>query len=139
MVFAGRTLSSEGANARFDTMLRTVEEVPFAKQPVVERGSGEILGYAGVAWFDFEGRRRLEFGYRLVPWARGLGYATEAGHALLRLAAQTFEGELLAMIDPVNMASKRVAGKLGFEFWKVATVNGDRDEIHRIQVAKDQT
>jgi len=36
-----------------------------------------------VNWFDFEEQRRLEYGYRLVPEARGKGYATEAGRALL--------------------------------------------------------
>ena len=60
-------------NARFDEMLERAEDLPFAKQPVIERSSGEIVGYAGVNWFDFESRRRLEFGWRLVPEARGRG------------------------------------------------------------------
>ena len=55
-----------------------LEELTFAKQPVIERATGTIVGYAGVNWFDFEGERRLEFGWRLVPEARGKGYATEA-------------------------------------------------------------
>jgi hypothetical protein len=61
MVFSGGTLSSEAANARFDVMLRTADEIPLAKQPVILRRSGRIAGYCGVAWFEFEGRRRLEF------------------------------------------------------------------------------
>ena len=83
MVFSGGVHDLESAQARFDDMLRTASEVPFAKQPVIERATGTIVGYAGVAWFDFEGERRLEFGYRLVPDARGRGYATEAGRAVL--------------------------------------------------------
>ncbi len=134
MVFAGGTLSAEAADARFDVMLQNATEVPFAKQPVILRDSGLIVGYCGVAWFDFEGQRRLEFGWRLVPEARGCGYATEAGAALLELAAESFEGELLAMIDPTNEPSQRVAAKLGFEFWKMATVDGYLDRIHRILI-----
>lgn len=134
MVFAGGTLSAEAADARFDVMLQNATEVPFAKQPVILRDSGLIVGYCGVAWFDFEGQRRLEFGWRLVPEARGCGYATEAGAALLELAAESFEGELLAMIDPTNEPSQRVAAKLGFEFWKMATVDGYLDGIHRILI-----
>jgi RimJ/RimL family protein N-acetyltransferase len=76
----------------------------------------------------------LEFGYRLVPEARGRGYATEAGRAVLGLAAETFQGELLAMIDPRNEASAKVIVKLGFTFWKEAVVNGYRDNLYRLSV-----
>jgi RimJ/RimL family protein N-acetyltransferase len=96
----------------------------------VERTTRQIVGYSGVAWFDFEGVRRLEFGYRLVPEARGHGYATEAGHAVLAVAADTFRGELLAMIDPRNSASRSVITKLGFTFWKQAEVNGYCDDLY---------
>lgn len=134
MAYSGGTLSTASADARFDLMVETARQVPFAKQPVIERSSGRTLGYSGVARFEFEGVQRLEFGYRLIPEARGLGYGTEAGHALLRLAADSFEGELLAMIDPTNIPSQRVAEKLGFHFWKMATVDGYLVQIHRIQV-----
>ncbi|MFT6292402.1 MAG: RimJ/RimL family protein N-acetyltransferase [Ilumatobacter sp.] len=136
MVFSGGTLSAEASDARFDVMLKNGSETRFAKQPVVRRDSGQIVGYCGVAWFDFEGQRRHEFGYRFISEARGYGYATEAGKALLDLAAESFDGELIAMIDPTNVASKRVAVKLGFEFWKLAEVNDCVDEIYRLQVVK---
>jgi RimJ/RimL family protein N-acetyltransferase len=131
MVFSGGVHDLDSAHVRFDEMLRTATEVPFGKQPVIERATGTIVGYSGVAWFDFEGARRLEFGYRLVPEARGRGYATEAGRAVLELAAQTFEGELLAMIDPTNQPSQGVIGKLGFTFWKQAEVDGYVDNLYR--------
>ncbi len=131
MVFSDGVHSAESAHARFDGMLKTAAEVPFAKQPLIERSTGTIVGYAGVAWFDFEGERRLEFGWRLVPEARGHGYATEAGRALLALAAESFHGEILAMIDPANTPSKNVAAKLGFVYWKQAQVNGYWDDMYR--------
>lgn len=136
MLFSAGTMTPEAASDRFELMMATAREFPFAKQPVIERTSGRIVGYCGVAWFDFEGRRRLEFGYRFVPEARGVGYATEAGAAVLDLAATSFEGEVLAMIDPTNVASKRVAHKLGFQFWKMAEVDGYVDEIHRKQLLR---
>jgi RimJ/RimL family protein N-acetyltransferase len=132
MEFSAGVHDVPSANARFDTMLATADRVPFAKQPVIERDSGEIVGYSGAAFFEFEGEPRLEYGYRLVPNARGKGYATEAGEAVLTLAVQSFRGELLAMIDQQNTASKRVIGKLGFEFWKVAPdPDGYRVEFYR--------
>jgi RimJ/RimL family protein N-acetyltransferase len=131
MVFSDGVHDLASANRRFDEMLRAANELPFAKQPVVERASGRVVGYSGVAWFDFEGARRLEFGYRLVPEARGRGYATEAGLAVLGRAAETFHGELLAMIDPRNVASKAVITKLNFTFWRQVEINGYHDDLYR--------
>ena len=74
----------------------------------------------------------MEFGYRLVPGARGQGYATEAGLAVLEVAADWFRGDLLAMIDRQNVASKGVIGKLGFEFWKIGEIDdGYPVEVYR--------
>ncbi|MCP5025819.1 MAG: GNAT family N-acetyltransferase [Actinomycetia bacterium] len=134
MVFSGGVLDQAAANERFDGMLARAAEIPFAKQPVVERSSGVILGYSGVNVFEFEGEGRLEYGYRLVPEARGRGYATEASRALLEMAARTYEGEILAMIDPTNIPSQRVITKLGFAFWKQAVVHGYLDNLYRLRV-----
>jgi RimJ/RimL family protein N-acetyltransferase len=134
MVFSAGVLDAPAANARFDAMLVRATEVTFAKQPVIERSSGITVGYVGVDWFDLEGRRRLEFGWRLVPEARGVGYATEASRRLLDLAAETFRGEILAMIDPRNQPSRGVARKLGFTFWQQATVDGFVDDLFRLRI-----
>jgi RimJ/RimL family protein N-acetyltransferase len=132
MVFSDGVHSLESAHERFGGMLSNAADLPYAKQPVIELSTGAIVGYSGVAWFDFEGQLRLEFGYRLVPEARGHGYATEAGRTVLALAAESFHGELLAMIDPTNAPSRNVAAKLGFTFWKQAVVNDYLDDIHRL-------
>ncbi len=126
MIFSGQALTEEAAHRRFDHMLAMCEVIPFAKQPIVERASGVVVGYTGVDYFTFEGEERLELGYRLVPESRGLGYATEASQALLTRARETFSGELLAIIDPANHASQKVCRKLGFAFLKqVLVVGGD--------------
>ena len=123
MIF-GQALTEEAAHGRFDHMMAMCEVVPFAKQPIVERASGLVVGYTGVDYFSFEGKERLEWGYRLVPESRGLGYATEASQALLAGAREAFSGELLAMIDPANHASQNVCRRLGFAFLKLAPVDG---------------
>src|SRR3954453_2697526 len=131
MVFSGGVHSLESAHERFDGMLENVRAVPFAKQPVIDRSTGTILGYCGVAWFEFEGARRLEWGYRLVPEARGLGYATEANLSLVDLANRVYSGEVLAMIDPLNLPSQNVIAKLGFTFWKQAEIDDYVDNLYR--------
>jgi RimJ/RimL family protein N-acetyltransferase len=46
-----------------------------------------------------------------------------------------FRGELLAMIDPTNDASRAVIAKLGFTFWKQADINGYRDDLYRTVIS----
>lgn len=125
MEFYPGVLTEEEAMGRFDHMVAVCQTIPFGKQPVVELSSGLVVGYTGVDYMGFEGNTWLEWGYRLVPECRGLGYATEASQALLAKAHQTYAGELLAIIAPENLASRRVCHKLGFTFWKQAPVEGD--------------
>ncbi len=106
------------ANARFDRMLALAQVVPYAKQPVIEKASGAIVGYSGVGSVVFEGLDRLEWGWRFVPEARGRGYATEATEALLAIADAHHDGEMLCIIDPANQPSLRVADKVGFRWWQ---------------------
>ncbi len=134
MAFSAGVLDWDGAHRRFDEMLERAAELPFGKQPVIELRTGCIIGYTGVSAFEFEEQRRLEYGYRLVPEARGKGNATEASRALLTVAEATFSGEILAMIDPRNTPSQNVAQKLGFVFWKQAVVDGFLDNLYRLEV-----
>ena len=135
MVFSGGVHDPCSAQRRFDEMLQRAREIPFAKQPVIERATDTIIGYVGVNWFEFEGEPRLEFGWRLMLSARGQGYATEASQAVLALSQDNFQGEILAMIDPTNHPSANVARKLGFVFWKQALIDGFFDDLYRIRVA----
>lgn len=134
MVFYPSVLTRQEASDRFDHMVAVCETVPFGKQAVVELSSGLVVGYTGVDYIDVEGRTWLEWGYRLVPQCRGLGYATEASRGLLAKAHRTYAGELLAIIAPENLASQNVCHKLGFTFWKQAPVEGDIRNLYTLPV-----
>ena len=75
MVFYPGVPTEEEAWDRFDHMVAVRQAIPFGKQPVVELSSGLAVGYTGVDYIDFEGRTWLEWGYRLVPECRKLGFA----------------------------------------------------------------
>jgi RimJ/RimL family protein N-acetyltransferase len=134
MVFSSGALTEGAADTRFDHMRAMSEIIPFSKRPIVERASGVVIGYTGVDYFTFEGEQRLEWGYRLVPESRGLGYATEASRALLVPAGQVFSGELLAIIDPANDSSQNVCRKLGFAFLKQAPVDGNVRNFYTLAI-----
>ena len=134
MVFSPDVLTEEDANDRFDHMVGVCQAIPFGKQPVVELSSGLVVGYTGVDYIDFEDRTWLEWGFRLVPECRRLGYATEASQALLAKAHHAYAGDLLAIVAPENLASQNVCRKLGFTFWKQAPVDGDIRNLYTLAV-----
>ena len=125
------------ADARFDRMLARCAELTCAKQPIVERSTGVVVGYTGVDWIEFEEQRWLEWGYRLVPPARGNGYAIEASVALLNVAANEYSGEILGIIHLDNQASKNVVRKMGFKYWMQAPVQGEVRAVYRLRLGTD--
>lgn len=81
---------------------------------VIETREGEFLGDCGLTWQPVAGTTKLEVGYHVRREYQGLGYATEAAAACRDLARDVLgAGELVAIIDPANRASRRVAEKLG--------------------------
>ncbi len=82
---------------------------------VLSRTTGQCLGRVGFNLQpDVAGRDRVEIGWVIDRAHTGLGYATEAAQALLDQArARGWFDEVIALILPDNLASIRVAEKLG--------------------------
>jgi RimJ/RimL family protein N-acetyltransferase len=103
-----------------DTWIRTCLERyfqtwGFGPYAVVERQSQAVIGYCGLFFFpDINGQPEVEIGYRLARAAWGRGYATEAAQAVRDFAFDRLGLQrLIAIIDPSNTASIRVAEKIG--------------------------
>jgi RimJ/RimL family protein N-acetyltransferase len=76
------------------------------------KDSGRLVGRAGV-WFP-EGWPEIEAGWVIGREHWGSGYATEAGRAALQQAFATLGvAHVISLIDAENVASRRVAEKLG--------------------------
>ena len=87
----------------------------FGPYAVVERKSQAVIGYCGLFFFpDINGQPEVEVGYRLERSTWGRGYATEAARAVRDFAFGDLGMQrLIAIIDPSNTASIRVAEKIG--------------------------
>ena len=85
---------------------------------------GRIVGYSGVAWFDFEGARRLEFGYHLLD-ALGVAMRYRGRCSIIGLAA-TDVWRRAARNDrsAVTPRPQAVIGKLDFTFRRQAELDG---------------
>ncbi len=90
----------------------------FGPYAVVEQARCEVIGYCGLFYFpDINGRAEIELGYRLARATWGQGYATEAAGAVRDYAFSVLSIQrLIALIDPANIASIRVAAKLGMRY-----------------------
>ncbi|HLI66980.1 MAG TPA: GNAT family N-acetyltransferase [Caulobacteraceae bacterium] len=79
---------------------------------VIEKDSGRWIGRVG-PWVP-EGWPGTEVGWGLVKDAYGQGYATEAAVATIDWAFDTLGWtDVIHCIDPANVASQRVAERLG--------------------------
>ena len=83
--------------------------------PLVLRDGGAIIGVAGIQPLDLPGEFELGWWVWKSHW--GLGYAPEAGRALAAFAAREMGlKRVVAVIDPDNAASIRVAEKIGLRY-----------------------
>jgi len=110
---------------------------PLGQWPVVQKASGEFVGDCGLIVKEIEGRDEIELVYVLTSSAWGQGYATEIGAALLSFAiAELHHDRVVSLIDVDNIASKRVAQKLGMHLdAMVKRPDGVARELWMIQVA----
>lgn len=96
----------------------TYEKWGFGPWAVGEKSSSNTIGYCGLFCFDdVLGKPEVEIGYRLARAHWGNGYATEAVCAVRDYAFEMLGlSRLIAMIDPGNVASVRVAEKAGLRY-----------------------
>ncbi len=87
--------------------------------PVVEKETGQVVGHCGLLDKEIDGRPEIELTYIFSPSAWGKGYATEIGQAIKQSAFEKMGVErLIALIEPQNEPSERVAIKLGMRLEK---------------------
>lgn len=89
------------------------EGAEFGLWALVEAGGGRLIGRAGVRRNVIGGEWRNELAWAVAPAWQGRGLATEAALAGRRLAASLRLGEVVAIVLPENLASRRVAEKAG--------------------------
>jgi len=106
-----------------DMLQQQYRDYGIARWAVVDKQSGECLGWAGLKFFPepFNGHKDFyELGYRFKQKHWGKGYATEAAKAIVDYGFTHLDTDYLyAMTDVDNTASQHVLSKLGFRFIEV--------------------
>ena len=86
----------------------------FGLWAAILKDSGEFAGQCGLTVQEVGGKNEIEIGYLFLRRFWGRGLATEAAKAARDHGFYTLGYErLISLIDPANLASRRVAEKVG--------------------------
>ena len=80
----------------------------------IYKETGSFIGRCGLLPWEIDGRLEIEIAYLLdkAYWGRGL--ASEAARGILKYGFETLNlSRLICLIDPENIASQRVAERIG--------------------------
>ena len=109
----------------FEETAQNSHAVRYDLWPVIEKETSRVVGHSGLLEKEVEGRSEIELIYVLASSVWGKGYATEIGRAMTRYALEDMGIErLIALIEPENSASERVAVKIGMRFEKEVVRSG---------------
>ena len=114
-VHGGRPYTDAEVDEWFARQARQLADHGVCMGAVIEKSSGRLVGLSGTQPLGTTGD--LEIGWIFARDTWGRGYATEAGGAAMRYVLETLgRPRVVAIIDPDNEPSKRVARRLGMEY-----------------------
>ena len=91
----------------------------------IHKETGKFIGRCGLLPWTIDGQDEVEVAYTIAQEYWGQGLATEAAQAILRHGFEKLNlSRLICRIDEDNVASQRVAEKIGMRFEREA-----RDEL----------
>ena len=82
---------------------------------LIDQETGAFAGRGGLHWTTVEDTAMVELAWSVEPAAHGRGYATEMATAAVVWASDLQIRELVALVLPANVPSRRVAEKVGCE------------------------
>jgi len=93
----------------------------------IDKETGRFIGRCGLLPWTIEGQNEVEVAYSLAQDFWGQGLATEAAQGILQYGFEKLNlSRLICLIDPENIASQRVAEKIGMSLEKkVDGIDGD--------------
>jgi len=96
---------------------------------IENRKTGEPIGHAGIVPQMVNGQMQFEISYWVAKAYWGQGFATEAAETMKAYAEQEMQlTQLIALIQPGNFVSMRIAETIGMHLDKTEMLNGQ--EVH---------
>ncbi|MBY5929004.1 GNAT family N-acetyltransferase [Halomonas denitrificans] len=120
------------SQAFIEACRQTYRQKGFGYWAVVHPVSRALMGFCGFDHETLDGEQELAIGYRYAVRHWGRGLATEVARAVVTHAFTVTDSEsLVAVIDPANVPSTRVAQHAGFQWEGMTTLQGQRVKVYR--------
>lgn len=129
----GKALSIKEATERLRNMTETDEEVPEIGFYMVHEKKGQ--DFVGLGKLVFIKANTAEIGYSLLPQHWRKKYASEiAGFFIGYARSFQYIKELIAIVNPENIASKKLLANYGFSWFETGFLNEQPTEIHKLSL-----
>jgi len=137
--FIGGPRDRDWLRSVFEETAKNPQAERYDLWPVVEKDTGLVVGHCGLLDKDVEGRTEIELNYIFSPAVWGKGYATEIAAAIKQMAIEKMGlKRLIALIEPENLASERVALKIGMHLEKETLRPGGGRRIVYVVEVRDE-
>ncbi len=134
MRYYPHAFSRDECMAWIERQLHRYQTDGFGLWAIELRETGTFVGDCGLTVQSVDRAREVEVGWHVHPDRQGQGIATEAGLGCRDHAFRTLGlTRLISLVRPENLASCRVAEKIGMRVEKV-TRYGSEGWLHRVYV-----
>ena len=114
-IHGGKPFTDQDVDQFLTRQAKNFAEHHICMGAAVEKSSGRLVGISGTQ--PLGTTDDLEIGWIFARDTWGQGYATEAGSAAMNYVLDILKRpRVVAIIDPANVPSKRVAARLGMEY-----------------------
>lgn len=134
MKFSVRGVCDEEATRKFiDWCLECYSSYGIGPWALLEKGSGDLIGFCGVGPELLGEVEEINLGYRLARKFWSQGYATEAVKGVMQYAFDQKNCEsVVVIIEPEHTASIRVTEKAGFGGYTVHEFHNRKVRLYRM-------
>ncbi|MBN2382327.1 GNAT family N-acetyltransferase [bacterium] len=106
---------------------------------IESKASHNPIGHAGFIPKEIKGKQYIELNYYIDKEQWSKGYGKEIARGLLDYAFKTKKlDQLIAIIDPENEPSKKVAKAIGMKYWKNEDRSGKNKSIYHIRIGETE-
>jgi len=113
--------------------IKLFEEHLIGKFLIFEKSSGAFVGTCGGDFFDFNGKKEIELGYRMMLSQWGKGFATESAAALINyLLKDVKASSVFGFALHQNRQSLKILEKIGMNYQQEFTWVGLPHKLYRV-------
>lgn len=117
MTFLGGSLNDDKVREKLKAEMSCLERSGVQYWPIFEKRTGDFVGCCGLRPWAYTPPEGHEMGFHLIKSKWGLGYAFEAGKAVVKHAFHKLQLPVLrAGHHPEHLNSKKILVRLKFEF-----------------------